>query len=162
MFVSQAGAHHKKMQKMQENCSKHAQTQVRTNKCVQSFSERQQFHLWGVVSVIFVNPFNLVHPLLQKLHPTLFLESLTLVLLSKLNALFQPGSLTKSRRRKRRRSWGRWRRSTTTGPSWPSRSSPPTSTTTPTMTASRRARSSARWFSPRSPASSDQPSIDYS
>ena len=79
MFVPQAGAPHKKnAKKVYQNCSKHAQTQVRTNKCVQSFSERQQFHLWGVVSVIFVNPFNLIHPLLQKLHLTLFLESLTL------------------------------------------------------------------------------------
>ena len=81
MFVPQAGAPHKKnAKKVYQNCSKHAQTQVRTNKCVQSFSERQQFHLWGVVSVIFVNPFNLVPPPLQKLHLTLFLESLTLII----------------------------------------------------------------------------------
>ena len=92
MFVPQSGAHHEKnAKKVQENCSKPAQTQVRTNKCVQSFSERQQFHLWGVVSVTFVNPFNLVHPLLQKLHPTLFLWTLTLIILSKLKRLVPAG-----------------------------------------------------------------------
>ena len=70
--------------------------------------------------------------------------------------LFQRESLITSPRLRRPPSWGRWRRWMTTGRSWRSPSWHRPSTTTRTTTASRRARSCARWSSPRSPASSDR------
>ena len=71
-------------------------------------------------------------------------------------ALFQRESSITSPRLRRPPSWGRWRRWMTTGRSWRSPSWHRPSTTTRTTTASRRARSCARWSSPRSPASSDR------